>query len=132
MKTLTTSWQRLIFNGQTCPCCAGTGNEVEWAYRQFWAQFPPLGIEPMLEIREIDEATYKSDPSASNRLWIAGQTREKWRNASAGSSPCSSVPGASERRTMDAGGTSDEVVPETLPVKAGLIAALTLNARQAQ
>ncbi|MGT2490314.1 DUF2703 domain-containing protein [Cupriavidus basilensis] len=47
-----------------------------------------------------------------------------------GSSPCCSVCGDSECRTVDVGGTSYEVVPEELMVKAGLIAALTINAGQ--
>lgn len=132
MKTLSIVWQRLVSNGQTCPRCAGTGNEVEQAYQQLRTQLLPLGIEPVLEIREIDEATFKADPTASNRIWIAGQPMEKWLNASVGSSPCCSVCGDSECRTMDVDGTTYEVVPEELLVKAGLIAALTINARQAQ
>lgn len=132
MKTLSIVWQRLVSNGQTCPRCAGTGNAVERAHQQLRAELLPLGIEPVLEIREIDETTFKADPSASNRIWIAGRPMEEWLNASVGSSPCCSVCGNSECRTMDVGGTTYEVVPEELLVKAGLIAALTINARQAE
>ena len=31
----------------------------------------PLGIEPRLEIREIDAKTFRAKPSESNRVWIA-------------------------------------------------------------
>lgn len=131
MKTLSIVWQRLVSHGQTCPRCAGTGDEVERACQQLRAQLLPLGIEPVLETQEIDEATFKADPSASNRIWIAGQPVEKWLDASVGSSQCCSVCGDSECRTMDVGGATYEVVPEELLVKAGLIAALTMNAQSA-
>ena len=130
MKTLTFVWQRLVSNGQTCPRCAGTGNEVERALQQLQAQLRPLGIEPVLETREIDEAAFKANPSESNRIWIAGKPMEEWLKATVGSSRCCSVCGDSECRTVDIDGASYEVVPEDLMVKAGLIAALTMNAQQ--
>lgn len=130
MKTLPIVWQRLVSGGETCPRCAGTGDEVERAYRQLREQLMPLGIEPVLETREIDDATFKANPSESNRIWIAEKPMEEWVNASVGSSPCCSVCGDSECRTVDVGGTAYEVVPEDLLVKAGLIAALTMNAEK--
>jgi len=81
----------------------------------------PLGIEPVLETREIDEAAFKAKPAESNRIWIAGKPIEEWVNTSVGSSPCCSVCGDSECRTVDVGGATYEVVPEELLVKAGLI-----------
>lgn len=130
MKTLSIVWQRLVFGGQTCPRCSGTGDEVARAVEQLQAQLRPLGIEPVLETREIDEATFKANPSESNRIWIAGKPMEEWLNATVGSSRCCSVCGDSECRTVDLGGSSYEVVPEEWLVKAGLIAALTMNAQQ--
>ena len=127
MKILPIVWQRLVSSGQTCPRCAGTGDEVERAYQQLRTQLLPLGIEPVLETREIDDAAFKANPSESNRIWIAGKPMEEWLNASAGSSPCCSVCGDSECRTVEVGGSIYEVVPEELLVKAGLIAALTIN-----
>ncbi|WP_029049894.1 DUF2703 domain-containing protein [Cupriavidus sp. amp6] len=132
MKTLPIVWQRLVSSGQTCPRCASTGDEVERACRQLRKQLIPLGIEPVLETREIDEATFKANPAESNRIWIAGKPMEDWVNASVGSSPCCSVCGESECRTVDVAGTAYEVVPEELLVKAGLIAALTINSQQRQ
>lgn len=132
MKTLPIVWQRLVFGGETCPRCAGTGDEVERAYQQLRQQLIPLGIEPVLETREIDEATFKANPSESNRVWIAGKPVEEWVSATVGSSQCCSVCGDSECRTVEVGGTSYEVVPEELLVKAGLIAALAMNAQPAE
>lgn len=130
MKTLPIVWQRLVSGGETCPRCAGTGDEVARAVQQLRTQLLPLGIEPVLDTREIDEASFKAHPSESNRIWIAGKPMEEWVDASVGSSPCCSVCGDSACRTVDVGGTSYEVVPEELLVKAGLIAALTMNAQQ--
>ncbi|HJV24436.1 MAG TPA: DUF2703 domain-containing protein [Aromatoleum sp.] len=130
MKTLPIVWQRLVAKGQTCPRCASTGDEVERAYQRLRAQLLPVGIEPMLETRELDEAEFKASPSESNRIWIAGKPMEEWLNASVGSSRCCSVCGDSECRTVDVDGTTYEVVPEELLVKAGLIAALTINAQR--
>ena len=38
MKTLPIVWQRLVSSGETCPRCAGTGDEVERAYQQLRQQ----------------------------------------------------------------------------------------------
>ena len=80
------------------------------------------GIEPRLEIREIDEQSFKAKPSESNRIWIAGKPIEEWLGASVGSSCCCSVCGTSECRTVEVEGTTFEAIPETLFVRAALIA----------
>jgi hypothetical protein len=80
----------------------------------------PLGIEPILEIREIDERAFKAKPSESNRIWIAGRPMEEWLGASVGSSPCCSVCGTSECRTMEVEGATFETIPEKLFLKAAL------------
>jgi hypothetical protein len=83
----------------------------------------PLGVEPSLEIREIDEKSFKAHPSESNRIWIAGRPMEDWLGATVGSSPCCSVCGTSECRTVEVEGTTFETIPEKLFLKAALIAA---------
>lgn len=129
MQILPIVWQRLVSSGETCPRCAGTGAEVQRALQRLRALLLPLGIEPTLETREIDGAAFQANPSESNRIWIAGKPMEEWLHASVGSSPCCSVCGASACRTVAVEGTTYEVVPEELLVKAGLIAALTINAQ---
>ncbi|ABX19333.1 MULTISPECIES: DUF2703 domain-containing protein [Burkholderia] len=129
MKALPILWQRLVTSGKTCPRCADTGEEVNRAIRQLREILLPLGIEPVLERREIDEATFKATPAESNRIWIAGKPMEAWLNGTVGSSRCCSVCGDTECRTVEVEGASYEVIPEALLVKAGLIAALTLNAQ---
>jgi hypothetical protein len=82
----------------------------------------PLGIESSLEIREIDERSFKANPAESNRIWIAGRPIEEWLGASVGSSPCCSVCGTSECRTVNVDGTTFETIPENLLLKAALVA----------
>ncbi|MPW15515.1 DUF2703 domain-containing protein [Paraburkholderia sp. CNPSo 3157] len=127
MKKLPIVWQRLVTGGTTCPRCAGTGEQVERALEELRTTLLPLGIEPALETRSIDEATFKANPSESNRIWIAGKPMEEWLKGSAGTSRCCSVCGDSECRTVNIEGTAYEVIPEALLVKAGLIAALTTS-----
>jgi hypothetical protein len=86
----------------------------------------PLGIEPNLEIREIDEKSFKANPSESNRIWIAGRPMEEWLGASVGSSRCCSVCGESECRTLEVGISTFEVIPEKLFLKAALVASAQL------
>lgn len=127
MNTPPIVWQRLVTSGETCPRCSGTGGEVKRAYQQLRARLLPLGIEPTLEARQIDEAAFKANPSESNRIWIAGKPMEDWPNASVGRTRCCSVCGDLECRTVAVGGATDEVVREELQVKAGLIAAMTIS-----
>lgn len=83
----------------------------------------PLGIEPVLETQEIDEAAFKSRTSESNRVWIAGKPIEEWLGADVGMSRCCSVCGDSDCRTLEVGGRTYEKIPEEQFVKAGLMAA---------
>ena len=85
-----------------------------------------MGIEPTLETREIDEESFKANPSESNRIWIAGRPMEEWLGARVGSSRCCSVCGESECRTIEVEGTAFEAIPEKLFLKATLTASAEL------
>lgn len=130
MKSLPIVWQRLVTDGQTCPRCALTGIEVERACEQLKKLLLPLQMKPVLEIKELNMPEFQSKPTESNRIWIAGKPMEDWLEASVGSSPCCSVCGDSECRTMAVNGQTFEAIPEELLVKAALIAALTLHSGQ--
>ena len=86
----------------------------------------PLGIEPTLETRELDEESFKARPSESNRIWIAGKPIEEWLGATTGSSRCCSVCGESDCRTVEADGASFEVIPESLIIRAALLASANM------
>jgi hypothetical protein len=124
MKPLHIIWQRLVDSrGRTCTRCGATHEALEHAVAKLKGALAPLGLEPALEIREVSEAAFRSDPSVSNRIWIADRPLEEWLGASSGSSQCCSVCGDSECRTVELGGTVFEEIPEELILKAALVAA---------
>lgn len=127
MKRLPIVWQRLVMNGVTCPRCAATGDALQEAVQAVTNALAPLGMVPEFEFRELDQANFQAEPAASNRIWIAGKPMEDWLQGSVGSSPCCSVCGDTECRTVSVDGQTFEAIPQELLVKAVLIAALTLH-----
>jgi len=120
-------WQRLVSSdGKTCDRCSATHQEMQQAVSKLKVTLRPLGIEPTLEVREIDERSFKANPSESNRIWIAGRPMEEWLGARVGSSRCCSVCGESECRTVEVKGTTFEAIPERLFLRAALIASSQL------
>ena len=83
----------------------------------------PLNIIPLLDVLEIDEATFEADPLESNRIWIAGRPLEDWLGGNVGGSRCDSVCGGSDCRTVQVEGVRLETIPGRLIVKAALLAA---------
>lgn len=127
MKNLSITWQRLVDeSGSTCPRCAGTEQEMQRAVERLRAALDPLGVQPVLETREIAPATFMQQPDQSNRIWIGGRPLEDWLGARTGSSRCCDACGDEECRTLEINGASHEVIPEALVVRAGLIAASQL------
>lgn len=129
MKVLPIIWKRLVSSdGKTCDRCNSTNQEMQRAVSKLKEVLGPLGIEPTLETREIDEEEFEANPSESNRIWIAGRPMEEWLGARVGSSRCCSVCGESECRTVEVGGTTFEAIPEELFLKAALVASAQLLA----
>jgi len=127
MKSLPIIWQRLVSqDGKTCDRCYATYQEMQRAVNKLKDALRPLDIEPRLEIREIDEKSFKAAPSESNRVWIAGRPMEEWLGATVGSSRCCSVCGISDCRTVKVEGATFEVIPEKHFIKAALIASSQL------
>lgn len=127
MKTLPIVWQRLVSaDGRTCDRCDTTHRQMQRAVDRLEQALRPLGIEPTLTLRELDEQSFKAAPGESNRIWIAGRPMEEWLGAGIGSSPCCSVCGDSECRTVEVGGATFEAIPEPLILKAALIASAQL------
>lgn len=127
MNSLPIVWQRLVSSdGKTCDRCNATYQEMLRAVSKLKVALRPFGIETTLEIREIDEKSFKANPSESNRIWIVGRAMEEWLGARVGSSRCGSVCGESECRTVEVGGTRFEAIPEKLFLKAALVASSQL------
>lgn len=123
MKPMQILWKRLVKGGETCTRCGDTGRELEAALAKLAAALRPLGIEPVLETQQIDEAAFKANTSESNRVWIAGKPIEEWLGADVGMSRCCAVCGDSDCRTLEVGGRTYETIPEEQFIKAGLMAA---------
>ena len=126
MTSLPIRWQRLVKDGRTCTRCSNTEGEVRGAAETLRQVLAPLGIEPQLEVVSVEEEAFAVSPLESNRIWIADRPMEDWLNGRIGSSPCCSVCGDSDCRTLEIRGTTFETIPERLIVKAGLLAAAEL------
>lgn len=132
MKPLPIRWQRLVGpEGTTCDRCGGTYDEMLRAMDSLRASLVPLGIEPVIESVAMDEAAFRADPSQSNRIWIAGRPMEEWLDARVGSSPCCSVCGDAECRTLSVAGITHETIPQELFLEAACRAASTLLVEEA-
>ena len=127
MKQLPIVWQRLVRDGKTCDRCGATQTELNTAVGLLQEALRPLDIEPVLETSEIDDSTFRSDPSQSNQILIGGKPLEEWLGAGVGSSSCCSVCGDADCRTVEIAGTTFETIPERLIIRAGLIAAAHLS-----
>lgn len=127
METLEITWQRLVTDGKTCGRCGDTGEAVHGAVKTLTEALRPLGIEPVLHTVEIDESSFTTSPTESNRILIAGHDLEDWVGATTGHSRCSSVCGDHDCRTVDVDGVAFEAVPEWLIVKAALLAAIHVH-----
>ena len=129
MRPLSIVWQRLVdADGRTCDRCDATRGEVQRAVATLREALRPLDIEPVLDVRQIDDNTFHADPSLSNRIWVNSKPMEEWLDASVGSSQCCSVCGDVECRTVQIDGTTFEAIPERVLVRAALIAAAQMLA----
>ena len=124
MKTLNILWQRLVTpEGATCERCGGTQEAIVQVIPKLQEALRPLGIELVLEAREIALDAFKGMPSESNRIWIGGRSIEDWLSASVGTSTCCSACGGAACRTLEVGAETFEAIPEALILKAALLAA---------
>ena len=127
MKTLSIVWQRLVNDqGKTCPRCQGTGDAVRHAVERLDSVLKPLGVQPVLECRELAPTAFRDQPSESNRIWVDGQPLEAWLDGQTGASRCCDECGDQDCRTLELEGRSYEVIPEELLVRAGLKAGIRL------
>jgi hypothetical protein len=123
MRPLRIVWQRLVTSrGATCDRCGRTLAALQRAVTKLKDVLRPLDVEPVLETVELTQESFNRDPSASNRIWIAGRPLEEWLDARAGTSRCCSVCGEAECRTVEIGKVVFEAVSECLILKAALLA----------
>jgi hypothetical protein len=122
MKTIKIVWQRLVDEqGQTCPRCSDTEQELHKALRFLTKSLLPMGIAFSLETRALDSQEFNKDPSQSNRLWIDKKPLENWVKGETGASPCCGPCGEAECRTITVEGKTFETIPAELIIKAALL-----------
>ncbi|TSK07877.1 MAG: DUF2703 domain-containing protein [Geobacter sp.] len=131
MKILKFKWQRLVYEGQTCPRCGLTEVEVEKAIATLNESLNPLGIDVVLEKSELSVDLFKKDTLQSNMIWINDRPLEEWIGGMTGKSQCCDVCGPNDCRTVSVGGEVYEVIPSELLLKAGLLAASQLVGTEA-
>ena len=131
MKMLRIKWQRLVSEGQTCPRCGSTGEELEKAISTLKQSLIPLGIAVVLEKDELSVAEFKEDPLQSNQIWLNDRPLEDWIGGRVGQSPCCDVCGPAGCRTIGVGGEVYEAIPADLVIKAGLLTASQLIGTEA-
>ncbi|MBC7354039.1 MAG: DUF2703 domain-containing protein [Thermogutta sp.] len=131
MPTLTITWQRVVDDqGNTCSRCGATEQAVDEAVRLLNQTLKTLGICVVAEKKTLTPAEFSRDPLQSNRVFIQGRPLEDWLGATVGKSPCCSVCGDAECRTLTVEGTTYESIPSELIIKAGLLAAAEIVAPQ--
>ena len=124
--TLKIKWKRLISEGETCPRCGSTEEELGKAILTLKLSLAPLGIQVILEKDELSVAEFKKDPLQSNRIWINDRLLEDWIEGRVGHSSCCDVCGTHDCRTVEVEGHIYETIPAEIIIKAGLSAASQL------
>ena len=123
-RSLVIEWQRLVSDaGGTCPRCAGTEAELMRARGQVHPDTERGERGAKGVTRALDDASFRSAPSESNRIWVAGRPLEDWLDADVGATPCCDECGDEPCRTLAVDGAVHEVVPADIIVRAGLLAA---------
>lgn len=120
------SWQRLVSEGDTCPRCGSTEDELDKAVEQLNKIFSPLGITVELQKIELTLEEFKREPIKSNTIRFNGIALEDLIEAKTGKSQCCDVCGNEECRTLEVGGQSLEIIPADIIIKAGMIAGAKL------
>lgn len=119
-KELVISWQRLISEGNTCPRCGSTEDELEKAVIQLEEKLKSQGIRVILKKQELTLEEFKKNPLSSNKIMLNGLPLENFLDAKTGHSKCCDVCGDEECRTIEIGEKDYETIPAPLIVEAGL------------
>jgi Domain of unknown function (DUF2703) len=122
-KKLKIRWQRLLHEGQTCPRCKSTGDEIEKAVFILRESLSPMNIEVAFKKEALTDSQFKKDTLESNRIWINGIPMEEYIDGKVGQSTCCDVCGPHECRIINVGEEVYETIPSDTIVKAGLLAA---------
>ena len=113
-----------MYDGQTCPRCTSTGEELERAVSVLKQILVPLEIDVAVEKNELSINEFRENPLESNRIWIEERPIEEWFSGKVGRSPCCDICSSYECRTIEVEGKTYETITADLIIKAGILAAL--------
>jgi hypothetical protein len=127
-KILNITWDRLVADGETCPRCGSTEEELDKAVSQLKKILIPLGIEVVLKKSTITLEEFKANPIKSNRILFNDVALENLVSAKTGRSQCCDVCGDKKCRTIEIKGKTHEVITADIIIKAGLKAVSNITA----
>ncbi|MCS7249619.1 MAG: DUF2703 domain-containing protein [candidate division WOR-3 bacterium] len=128
-KILEIKWQRLVYKGETCSRCEDTERELNKAVSFLTRFFTPIGIEIILKKEEISLSEFEKDPLKSNEILINNIPIENYLSGKIGQSPCCSVCGPSQCRTLEINGKVYETITADIIIKAAFLAVSQLFER---
>ncbi|MCS7240244.1 MAG: DUF2703 domain-containing protein [Candidatus Bipolaricaulota bacterium] len=123
MAILRVQWVHFSIEGETCPRCAETGQEVKRAVHMLQEALSPLGVKVELEEVELTPEEFSRNPLRSNEIRLNGTLLEEWLQASTTQTRCCDVCGDVDCRAVEVEEQIHEIIPAELIVKAGLLAA---------
>jgi hypothetical protein len=113
-------WQRLLQQGETCPRCSSTEQELNDALTILKPILNQQHIEIVLEKKTITPAEFHQNPQASNLILINHRPLESYLGAKTGTSPCCDVCGTEQCRTVELNNRIYETIPAEIIVQAVL------------
>jgi len=122
MDKLEISWQRLVYDDETCPRCGGTEENLKKAVSKLKSSIQPLGLELVFNKKVLSVKEFKESPLESNMIFINDKPLEYWISGKVGKSECCDVCGPNDCRTITVDGETYEEIPSELIIKAGLMA----------
>jgi len=123
MSELKINWQRLVSEGETCPRCGSTEENLEKAVSSLEKSINPLGLNVVLNKKKLSVEEFENSPLDSNLISINDKPLKYWINGKVGESQCCDICGPNDCRTVTINGETYEEIPAELIIKAGLKAA---------
>lgn len=122
-KMLVVKWKRLISQGETCPRCGSTEENLDSAVEILTQVLAPLEIKVKFHKESLSLLDFKKNNTESNRIWINSIPLEEYIGATNGENACCGVCEGSDCRTVELNGTIYEEIPKNMIIRAVLIAA---------
>lgn len=121
-KELVIKWQRLMYNGETCPRCSDTEKEIKKAIDALKKICENSNIKLKFKKEKITKKEFEKNPLESNRIFINNKPIENYINAKTGKSKCCNICGNTDCRTIIVKKNQFEVISSDIIIQAALTA----------